>query len=206
MHIPDGFLNLPVAVVTYLITIIFCVIAFKRARKIVDDKHVPMLAILASAIFAAQMLNFPVGGGTSGHLLGAALVAILLGPNATIIIMTIILVIQALIFADGGITALGANILNMGVVGGFIAYATYSLIKSVNKNFAIFLASWLSVVIASGVCAIELGLSGTSPIFIALVAMVTIHNIIGVGEGLITIGILMFIKKVRPDLLKLQKF
>ena len=209
MHIPDGFLSMSVSITMYIIAILFWFLAFGRAKKVIGDKHIPLLAVLAAAIFGGQMLNFTlIGvGGTSGHLLGAALAAIILGPYGALIIMTLVLVVQALFFADGGITVLGANIVNMGIIGGFTAYITYKLLRKTMKSIVIpsFLAAWLSVVVASFICALQLGFSGTIGLTKAIIAMVPIHALIGIGEGLITVGVLKFIQKTRPDLLKLEK-
>lgn len=209
MHIPDGFLSIGVSAMMYVMVFLFWILAFGRAKKVVGEKHIPFLAVIAAAIFGGQMLNFTlIGvGGTSGHLLGAALAAMLLGPYGAIIVMTLVLVVQALFFADGGVVVLGANVFNMGVVGAFVGYIIYGVMKKIVKNISVpvFLASWGSVVFASLFCAIELGLSGTISMSNAILAMVPIHAVIGVGEGIITVGVMMFIKKTRPDLLKIDK-
>ena len=208
MHIPDGFLSLEVSAAMYVVAAFFWVLAFRRAKKVVGDRHKPLLAVLSAAIFAGQMLNFTlVGlGGTSGHLLGAALAAIILGPYSALIIMTLVLVVQALFFGDGGITALGANVVNMGIIAGFTAYAVYSWLKKMIKSVYInsFAAAWASVVVASFICALQLGLSRTIDTQRAVIAMVPIHAAIGIGEGLITAAVLIFIQRSRPDLLKLR--
>ncbi|MFH1849820.1 MAG: energy-coupling factor ABC transporter permease [archaeon] len=209
MHIPDGFLGIGVSAAMYALAIAFWVPAFRRAGSVVGDRHVPFLAVLAAAIFGCQMLNFTLlgVGGTSGHLLGAALAAIIMGPYGALIIMTLVLFVQALFFADGGVTALGANIVNMGVVGGFAAYMAYTLLRKSggSMTMAAAIAAWLSVVAASFACALQLAASGTAPAATAMVAMVPVHAIIGLGEAFMTVGILKFIQKTRPDLLRLQK-
>lgn len=215
MHIPDGFLSIEISAIMYVIVIIFWILAFSKSKKTLGSRQVPFLAVIAAAIFAGQMLNFSLVavGGTSGHLLGAALAAILFGPYGALIVMTLVLVVQALFFADGGIIVLGANILNMGIIGGFFAYYIY---KGLNSAFSksksiwaqylpVFISAWLSVALASLVCAIQLGLSGTVGIGRALIAMVPLHLLIGIGEGIITVGIIAFIKKTRPDMLELEK-
>ena len=155
--------------------------------------------------------NFPVAGGTSGHLIGAALAAILLGPWAAVLIMSCVLIAQSLIFQDGGLLALGANIFNMGIVASFSGYYLYRLVVSVlGKNrrgqlIGGFVGAWGSVFLASIVCAIELAVSGTSPIQVALPAMAAVHTLIGIGEGLITGAVLSLVLATRADLLQLQK-
>ncbi len=126
MHIPDGFLSLPVAAATYGISAAIGAATIVQAKRRFSDRFVPLAGISAAFIFAAQMVNFPIGGGTSGHFLGAMLACLLLGPSVGFWIMTLVLAMQALVFADGGITALGANVLNMGIVGGIIPYAIFA--------------------------------------------------------------------------------
>ncbi len=165
------------------------------------------MGVLAAAIFAGQMLNFSVTGGTSGHLLGAAIAAILLGPWPAVLVMTSVVAVQALLFQDGGILALGANLFNMAIIGPFVAYALFTLLMKLFKKqtwglfIAGFIAAWSSIFIASLACALQLALSGTSPANIAVPAMGAIHALIGIGEGLITIGALAFIFAARKDLL-----
>lgn len=209
MHIPDGFLSVGVAIALWLVTIVIVAIALRRVSADLGEKQVPMMGVLAAAIFAGQMLNFPVAGGTSGHLLGAALATILMGPWAAIIIMTCVIGVQGLIFQDGGLLAMGANIFNMGIVGVVVTHFVYRSVRAAagNKPWGIFvggfLSAWLAVVIASLVTALELALSGTSPANIAIPAMGGIHLVIGLGEGLITVGALAFLYYTRPDLLKI---
>lgn len=208
MHIPDGFLSVGVSIVCWIISILVIGYALRRLGKGMDERQVPMMGVVAAAIFAGQMLNFAVAGGTSGHLLGAALATILLGPWAAVIVMTCVVGVQALIFQDGGLLALGANILNMAVIGVFVSYTVYQAVQRLarGKTWGIFaggfIAAWLSIVIASLAAALQLALSGTSPANIAVPAMAGIHAIIGIGEGLITVGALAFIYAARPDLLK----
>ena len=169
------------------------------------------MGVLAAFIFAAQMLNFPIVGGTSGHLIGAALAAILLGPWAAVLIMSCVLIAQCLIFQDGGLLALGANIFNMGIVASFSAHFLYRLSTSVlgdNKRGRLvggFMAAWVSVLLASVVCAIELAISGASPWAVTLPAMAGIHALIGIGEGIITGVALSLVLVTRADLMQLQK-
>lgn len=211
MHIPDGFLNAATVATTYAVSVGGIGNAVHIANKKLGDKHIPMMGILAAFIFAAQMLNFPVAGGTSGHMIGAALVAILLGPWAAVIIMSAVLIAQCLIFQDGGLLALGANIFNMGIIAGFSAYYIYKLAGSVfgdsgrGRLASGFIAAWGSVVLSSIACAIELAVSGVSPLGVVLPAMAGVHAFIGIGEGLITMAVVSVIMASRVDLLGLQR-
>lgn len=208
MHIPDGFLSVPVSIVFWLISLLIVGYALKRVGADLGEKQVPLMGVLAAAIFAGQMLNFTVAGGTSGHLIGAALAVILLGPWAATLILTCIIVIQALIFQDGGLLVLGANIFNMAIVGVSVAYMVFRAIKSLarDRSWGLlvggFLAAWSSVEVSALGTGLELSLSGTSPANIAIPAMGGIHALIGIGEGLITVGALAFLRVSRNDLLK----
>lgn len=207
MHIPDGFLSVVVSVVFWLISIVVIAMALKKTGNALGDKQLPLMGVLAAAIFAGQMMNFTVAGGTSGHLLGAALATILLGPWPAVIVMTSVVSVQALLFQDGGLLALGANLFNMAVIGVFVSYAVYTVIFRIVKKqtwgmmMAGFISAWASIFIASLLAALQLALSGTSPANIAVPAMGGIHAIIGIGEGLITVGALAFVYAARKDLL-----
>jgi cobalt/nickel transport system permease protein len=209
MHIPDGFLSTLVSVVLWGIAIVSVGFALQRVGKDLGERQVPLMGVLAAAIFAGQMLNFTVAGGTSGHLMGAAIATILLGPWAAIIVLTTVVGVQALIFQDGGLLALGANIFNMSIIGVTVSYFVYRTFQKLSggKKWGIFaggfLSAWFSIVIASLAAALELALSGTSPANIAVPAMGGIHMIIGIGEGLITIGAIAFLFSARRDLLHL---
>jgi cobalt/nickel transport system permease protein len=208
MHIPDGFLSVLVSIILWIISIVAIGYALRRVGKDLGERQVPLMGVLAAAIFAGQMLNFTVAGGTSGHLLGAALATILLGPWAAIIVMTTVVSIQALIFQDGGLLALGANIFNMAVIGVSVSYFAYTSLKKLigEQKWGVlvsgFVTAWLSIFIASLAAGLELAASGTSPANIAVPAMGGIHALIGIGEGLITIGALAFIYSARRDLLQ----
>jgi len=207
MHIPDGFLSVPVAVVLWIVSAIVIGYALRRVSSELDERKVPLMGVLAAAIFAGQMLNFTVVGGTSGHLMGAAIATILLGPWAAVLVMTTVVSVQALIFQDGGLLALGANILNMGVIGVAVSYAVYRTVRTLarQRTWSIFvggfLAAWLAIEIAALAVALELAVSGTSPANIAIPTMAGIHALIGIGEALITVGVLAFVYAARPDLL-----
>jgi cobalt/nickel transport system permease protein len=208
MHIPDGFLSVLVSVVMWILTILVVAIALKRVGADMDERKVPLMGVLAAAIFAGQMLNFTVLGGTSGHLMGAALATILLGPWAAILVMTTVVSVQALIFQDGGLLVLGANIFNMGIIGVVVSYFVYRSVQKVaqGQKWGIFAggfaAGWMSIEIAALAVALQLALSGTSPANLAIPAMAGIHAIIGIGEGLITAGALGLIYATRPDLIQ----
>ncbi len=209
VHIPDGFISTPVAVGGIAIAAGTVAYAVKATNRRLGEKQVPLMGVLAAFIFAAQMLNFPVAGGTSGHFMGAALAAILLGPWAGLLIMTCVLLVQCLVFQDGGLLALGANIINMGIVGCFLGYYIYrgftALVRG--KKTALIgggIAGWASIVVAAIFCAMELGISSTVPLYVALPAMGGIHALIGIGEGLITAAVLALVMATRPDLMKLE--
>lgn len=210
MHIPDGFLSVAVWVSLWVVAILILVVAVWRTNKKLGDRHVPLLGVLAAFIFAAQMLNVPVAGGTSGHMLGGVLIAVFVGPMAGSIVMGSIFGVQAVFFQDGGITTMGANIINMGLIGTILGYFIYQSVKKAVKGdrgmiIGAGVAAWIAVVLASAACAFELAASGTSPLGIALPAMVGIHAIIGVVEAAITIAVIKSVLKTRADLLKLPK-
>ena len=211
MHIPDGFLSTIVSILFWVISVLALAYALRRTAKDLGERQVPLMGVLAAAIFAGQMLNFSVTGGTSGHLLGAALATILLGPWPAVIVMTSVVSIQALVFQDGGLLALGANLFNMAIVGVAVAYFVYTSIrrlapqKSWSAMVGGFVAAWSSIFIASLLAALQLAISGTSPANIAVPAMAGIHALIGVGEGLITVGALTFLFATRRDLLAAEQ-
>ena len=208
MHIPDGFLNTGVSVATGVVAAGAIGYGLYKARDELDEKSVPMLALCAAFVFAAQMLNFPVAGGTSGHFLGGVLVAVLLGPWLGSLVIGLVLLVQCLGFADGGVTALGANVFNMAVIGTILSYYIFYGIKALlPKNRTAFLAAtgvvaWLSVMLASGAASVELAVSGTTPLSVVLPSMLGVHAIIGAGEAIITVLVVGVVLAVRPDLVK----
>ncbi len=210
MHIPDGFLSVPVSLVFWLLSVLVIAFALRRVNRDLGEREVPVMGVLAAAIFAGQMLNFTVAGGTSGHMLGAALATILLGPWAAVLVMTCVVSIQALIFQDGGLLVLGANLFNMAVIGPAVSYVVYRLVLRITRGtrLGIFaggaLAAWSSIFIASLACALQLALSGTSPANVAIPAMGGIHALIGLGEALITFSALGLVYAARRDLLKID--
>jgi len=211
MHIPDGFISTPIAAAGIAVAAGSVAYAVKATNKKMGEKQVPLMGVLAAFIFASQMLNFPIIGGTSGHLLGAALAAIFLGPWAGVLIMTSVLIVQSLIFQDGGLLALGVNIVNMGIVPCFVGYYVHTGVawlfhrSKVGLMLGGGLAGWLTVVASAALCAFELALSGTVPLKAALPAMTGVYALIGVGEGLITAAVVALVLAVRADLLQLQK-
>jgi cobalt/nickel transport system permease protein len=208
LHIPDGFLSITVSLLAWVISIFMVGYALRIAGKGLDERQVPVMGILAAAIFAGQMINFAVAGGTSGHLMGSAIATILVGPWAAILIMTSVVSIQALIFQDGGLVVLGANIFNMAIVGVAVAHMVFTSIKRIAEDsrkgilLGGFGAGWISVLLVSISVALQVVVSGTSPARIAIPAMAGVHLLIGIGEGLITVGALAFLLSVRPDLIQ----
>ncbi len=206
MHIPDGFLDAKTAVAAAVLSAVGVGMALRQARKTLPARRVPLLGLAAAFVFAAQMLNFPVAGGTSGHLIGATLVAMLLGPGAAAIALTAVLVVQCFLFNDGGLTALGANIFNMAIVATVVGYGVYRLVRRFVPGqrgliLAAAFAGWCSTVAAAISCAGQLAISGTVPWAISFPAMAGVHMLIGIGEGLITALVILAIARLRADLL-----
>jgi cobalt/nickel transport system permease protein len=207
MHIPDGFLSPEVAGAAAVVTVAAVGYGLKTASETLDERRVPLLGVTGAFVFAAQMLNFPVAGGTSGHFLGAALAAILLGPWLACLTMAVVIGLQAFVFADGGITALGANVLNMGVIGallvGGLMLATR---KALPKSRKVLLAiagvgAWLAVMAGATATSVELAVSGTVPFSTVLPAMLGVHALIGIGEAVVTVAALAAVLAARPDVI-----
>ena len=210
MHIPDGFLSPQLSVVLFLVTAVAIGIALRkvaRAESKVLSSQPILMGVLGAFIFAAQMFNFPVAAGTSGHLLGGVLAGYLLGPWAGTVIMATVIGVQALLFQDGGLLALGANIFNMGIIGtlggSFVARGLGTTLGGSRRAsiMSAGIAAWLSVMAGAGFCTLELGLSGTTDVSVGLPAMLGVHALIGIGEALITIAALTFIWQTVPDIL-----
>ena len=207
MHIPDGFLDAKTAGISAGMAAVGIGIALRSVRRTASVRRVPLIGLAAAFAFAAQMLNFPVAGGTSGHLIGAVLVAVLLGPSAAVLAMTAVLVVQCFMFADGGVTALGANVFNMAIVAPGVGYAIYALMRRMAGDslrarlLATAFAAWCSTVVAAVVCAGQLALAGTVAWNVAFPAMAGIHMLIGIGEAVITTLVVAAVAKARPDLL-----
>lgn len=210
MHIPDGFLSPEVWIPSAAISLAVSAWASRQVRVELEPEKIPLMGVMGAFVFAAQMINFPVAGGTSGHLVGALLLAVLLGPHAAVLIMATVLTVQCLLFQDGGLTALGANILNMGIVpayGGWVIYASLGKLLPASKSarqLAIALSAWLGVFFGSLLAGLELGLSGIVSTGTALLAMGSVHALIGLGEAAISVMVVNFLYKMRPDLLLKQ--
>jgi cobalt/nickel transport system permease protein len=208
MHIPDGMLSAPVAGTAAVLAAGGIVLAVKKTRKDLGEQQIPILGVTAAFIYAAQMLNFPVLAGTSGHFLGAFLAAVLLGPWAGFLVISLVLTVQCLLHGDGGLGALGANILNMGGVGAILTYALFAFMKRIlpaSKEGAIAsagIAAWASVFMASALCSLEVVISGnlTYPAAAIFGSMLGVHTLIGVGEAIITVSVVSLVLASRPDL------
>ena len=206
MHIPDGFLNPATCAGTALLAGAGLAVASRKVTSGWNDRTVPLLGVMSAFVFAGQMVNFPVAGGTSGHLLGGVLAAVLLGPHAAAMILTVVVAVQCLFFQDGGVTALGANVLNMALLGVYGGYAAFVLAGKVapgsrGRWIGIAFGSWCSVMLAATACSLELAASGTAPLHLVLPAMLITHAVIGLGEASITLGVVSFVARVRPDLI-----
>lgn len=206
MHLPDSFLDAKTSLAAGGLAVVGLGAALHHARRHLPPRKVPLMGLAAAFVFAAQMINFPVAGGTSGHLVGGVLAAVLLGPSAAVIVLTAVLIVQCLMFADGGITALGANILNMGLIGGVGGWAIYFGFSrcwrgQTGRIMAAVLAAWASTVLAAVACAGELAVSHTVSWNAAFAAMAGIHVLIGVGEAAITALVLVALAQTRPELL-----
>ncbi|MCB1125712.1 MAG: PDGLE domain-containing protein [Verrucomicrobiae bacterium] len=206
MHIPDGFLDARTCAGAFCLAGAGLGWAGREVTARWSDQTVPMLGVMSAFVFAGQMVNFPVAGGTSGHLLGGVLAAAFLGPWAAAMVLTTVLAVQCFFFQDGGVTALGANVLNLAIIGTWSGYAVYHLLGRVAKSergrfAALAVAAWFSVVIASLAAAAELVLSGRVSWKLVVPAMGLTHAVIGVGEAFITVAVVSFVSKVRPDLI-----
>ncbi len=191
MHIPDGILDARTAAAAGGLAVAGLGVALRQARLHLPARKVPLLGLTAAFVFAAQMINFPVAGGTSGHLVGGVLAAVLLGPSAAVIVISAVLIVQCFMFTDGGVTALGANVFNMAIVGTVVGWSVYHVVSRLvtglfGRVLAAAFAGWCGTVLAAIVCAGELAISGTVSGSVALPAMAGIHMLIGIGEGLIT--------------------
>ena len=194
LHIPDGFLSLPWVVVTYVVAVVYGVVAVSRIRRVWGPGRAAVVTVLAAAVFAAQMLNWPLPGGTSLHFVGGGLAGILLGPWLGFMVLALVLVVQCLVFHDGGITALGANIVNMGIVAVVVGYYVFRLSTRVLGSGRLgrlvggFLGGWLSITLAGVACGVEIGLSPQFPygVGVTVPIMGFWHALLGVVEGVVT--------------------
>ncbi|MDQ6525508.1 energy-coupling factor ABC transporter permease [Nocardioides sp. LHD-245] len=208
MHVPDGFLDAPTSVATGVVAAAGVGIALRRARAELDDRTAPMAGLVAAFVFAGQMINFPVGAGTSGHLLGGALAAVLVGPWTGALCISVVLLVQGLFMADGGLTALGTNITLMGLVGVFVGYAGFRLVLAVlprklgSVPVAAALGALVSVPAAATVFTLLFAIGGTADVSVGkvLAAMVGWHVVIGIGEAVVTGLVVSAVIASRPDL------
>lgn len=207
MHIFDGAISNEINAATAIVSLGAVGLALYKGKGQLDEREVPLLGMTSAFIFAAQMINFPVAGGASGHLLGAVLAALLVGPLYGVLVMTLVLGIQAIFYADGGLTALGTNIFNMAIVSGFLGYGVFWIMKKVlpqSKGCYLIsagVASWVSVVLGSIACGVELSLSGKGPMGLLVGSLAGVHSLIGLGEAFITTTVLSLVLSARPDLL-----
>lgn len=202
MHIPDGFVPLPHAAAYWLLALPFVYLGLRWSRREMDDRYLPTLASLAALVFALQAVNIPIPGGTSGHLAGATLVAVVMGsPWAAVLVLTLVLTVQALVFADGGVTTLGLNVLNLGVIGGFVGYYSFrGLRELIPDEASLFAAAWLGLLVPAVAAAFELAAAGTFPLAEGIAVMGGYHALIGlVAEGLITVLVVRFLRGVAGD-------
>lgn len=206
MHIPDGFIDGKTAATAAAISVAGLALALRQVRRDLPARRMPLLGLAAAFLFAAQMVNFPIAGGTSGHLMGGVLVAALLGPSAAVVVLTTVLIVQCFLFADGGISALGANVLNMGILGAGGGYLVFGLVARCVKGSrgrvtAIAFAGWCSTVLASIGCAGELAWSHTVTWSAGFTMMTGTHMLVGIGEGTISALAYLAIQRTRPDLI-----
>jgi cobalt/nickel transport system permease protein len=206
-HIPDGFLSASVSAGTFVAAAAVTAYAARQAKARLDDRAAPTLGLATAAVFAAQAVNFPVAAGTSGHLLGGVLVAVAFGPWAGFLVMSAVIIAQALIFADGGLTALGANVLNIAGAGAVLGYGVYAVLVGLagegarRRGLAAAVAAWLATLITGIAAGIELGLSGVAPGRLAVGTMASVHAVIGLAEAGITGFAVWALARKRPDLL-----
>jgi len=207
MHIPDGFLDLWICAFMYVISAAVIGYSAVKLKGTLESKQVPLIGVVAAGIFAAQMLNWPIPGGTSAHLVGGAIAGILLGPYAGCLSMASVLTIQCLVFGDGGITSLGANIFNMGIVDVFVGYAVFRALRNFNQDVATFLAGWLGIWLAAIACGIEIGVSSIFKyeIGVTVPTMGIWHGILGIVEGIITMLVIRYIALRQPDIIYAAK-
>jgi len=210
MHAPDGFLTAPTAIATGVLSAGAIAASIRASRPELDDDRIPLAGVTAAFVFAAQMVNFPVAAGTTGHLLGGALAAVLLGPALGLLVVAVVVIVQALAFADGGLTALGYNVLNMAVVTSLGGWAVFRGLRrflpasSGGVALAAGVAALVSVVLSAMAFSVQwlFGASAAVPFDRVFTAMVGVHTLIGIGEGLITAGVVAAVLAVRPDLVR----
>ncbi|MGH9270241.1 MAG: energy-coupling factor ABC transporter permease [Ilumatobacteraceae bacterium] len=208
MHIPDGFIDGPTSLVAGLVAIAGVALCLKKTSETLEDREIPVVGLAAAFVFAAQMLNFPVASGTSGHLMGGVLAAVLVGPWAGGLAVTIVLAVQALLFADGGLSALGLNVVNMALAGAFVGYGLFVLLRRAlgNTTWAVTtaagIAGFVVPLIATALFMVEYAVGGNDAASFGTVAaaMFGVHALIGIGEGIITALAIGAVMAARPDL------
>ncbi len=208
MHIPDGFIDGSTSAGAAVVAAGGIGVSLRRATDVLDERRVPLAGLVAAFVFAVQMLNFPVASGTSGHLIGGVLAAVLVGPSVGAVCVAVVLAVQALLFADGGLSALGLNVLNMALITAFGGYAVFALLRRVLPSTsagvvaASGIAAGVSVVLASIAFTAEYAIGGTGTASVSTVAgaMVGVHVLIGIGEGVITGLVVSAVLASRPDL------
>ncbi|WP_435101664.1 energy-coupling factor ABC transporter permease [Halarchaeum sp. P4] len=202
MHVPDGFLDLWVAGLFWLASGVAIGVAVRRARSELGDERTPLLGVVAAGVFAAQMLNWPIPGGTSAHFVGGAFAGVLLGPSLGVLAMTAVVTIQALVFGDGGIVALGINLFAMAVVDVVVGYLLFRGLRGVHETGAAFAAGWLAVTASAGVVAVGVGVSSAFAyqLDVTVPVMVGGHAALGLIEGAITAAVYGAVANARPDL------
>ena len=210
MHVPDGFLDAPTSVATGVVAAAVVGVALRGARRELDDRTAPMAGLVATFVFAAQMINFPVGAGTSGHLMGGALAAVLVGPWSAVLCLTVVLLVQALLMADGGITALGTNVTLIGIVTVAVGWLVFVGLRAVLPKRTSMVApaaavgALLSVPVAAIVFSLLFAVGGSAPVDLStlLTAMLAWHVLIGAGEAVVTGMVVASVVSVRPDLVR----
>jgi cobalt/nickel transport system permease protein len=208
MHVPDGFINAPVSVAAGVVAAAGVAVSLRGARRELDERTAPLAGLVAAFVFAVQMLNFPVASGTSGHLMGGALAAILVGPYTGVLCVSVVLLMQAVFFADGGLSALGVNITIMGIVTAVVGYGLFRVLAQVlpRTRRSLVAASFVGALVSVPVCAVVFtgvyAIGGTTDVPLSKVAgaMIGVHVLIGIGEALITAATVSSVLAVRPDL------
>lgn len=201
MHLPDGFLSPPVWAALDLLAVGSLAGCLARLRSVPDEVP-PRMGMLGAFVFSAQLVNVPIAAGTSGHLIGGVLVASLVGPAAGTVVMAAVLAVQCLVFQDGGLLALGANLVNMGLTGTIGGYALLALgRRAIPRDLAVFAAGWASVMASAALVSVELWASGTAPLAASLAAMLGVHALVGALEGAVTVAVVRFVERARPELL-----
>ncbi|MDS0260693.1 energy-coupling factor ABC transporter permease [Haloarcula sp. S1CR25-12] len=202
MHIPDGYVDLPIAVFCGLLSVAVLALAARRVDGEIPDARAPLLGVVAAGIFAAQMLNWPIPGGTSAHFVGGAFAAIMLGPHLGALSVATVVAIQALVFGDGGLVVLGANVFNMAIVEVYVGYALYRLLAPYGEFRAAFVAGWLGITAGALTAGVQLGLSSAFEyeLVTTLLIMGVGHLLLGLVEGAITAVVYRYLARARPDL------